>query len=102
MGHPWPGNVRELRNVIEHGVIISSGTALSIPMLKEDRTCVASTSDVTLAEADYQHITEVLNRTGWKIKGPRGAASVLGIKPSSLYAKMKKLGIRRSNNPMSK
>jgi formate hydrogenlyase transcriptional activator len=88
----WPGNIRELRNVVEHGVIISSGTTLYIPLPKMGTESVSAKTR-TLEEAEYQHITEILNRTGWRIKGPHGAALVLGIKPSSLYAKMKKLGI---------
>jgi formate hydrogenlyase transcriptional activator len=89
--YQWPGNIRELRNVIEHGVIISSGTTLELPLLEglDD----ASTRAVSLAEAEHQHITGILKTTGWRIKGPRGAAAVLGIKPSNLYAKMKRLGI---------
>jgi formate hydrogenlyase transcriptional activator len=90
-GYQWPGNIRELRNVIEHGVIISSGNTLQLPILQglDD----APANEVTLAVAEHQHITGVLKTTGWRIKGPRGAAAILGIKPSNLYAKMKRLGI---------
>lgn len=89
--YQWPGNIRELRNVIEHGVIISSGNTLQLPLLQglDD----APANAVTLAEAEQQHIMGILKTTGWRIKGPRGAAAVLGIKPSNLYAKMKRLGI---------
>jgi formate hydrogenlyase transcriptional activator len=90
--YQWPGNIRELRNVIEHSVIVSSGTILNITLPKKEMDIVSSRA-ITLEEAEYQYITEILNRTGWRIKGPRGAALVLGIKPSSLYAKMKRLGI---------
>ncbi len=83
--HQWPGNIRELRNVIEHGVIISSGNTLSLPL--PQGLADASSKAVTLAEAEQQHILGVLKTTGWRIKGPRGAAAVLGIKPSNLYAK---------------
>ncbi len=90
--YQWPGNIRELRNVVEHGVIISSGTTLhlKLPKLKD---YPGWTNAPTLEEAEKQYITEVLNRTGWRIKGPNGAAMILGLKPSSLYAKMKRLGI---------
>jgi formate hydrogenlyase transcriptional activator len=87
----WPGNIRELRNVIEHGVIISSGNTLSLPI--PQGLADPSSKAVTLAEAEHQHIMGVLKMTGWRIKGPHGAAAVLGIKPSNLYAKMKRLGI---------
>ena len=89
--HQWPGNIRELRNVIEHGVIISSGNTLSLPL--PQGLADTSSKAVTLAEAEQQHIMGVLKTTGWRIKGPRGAAEVLGIKPSNLYGKMKRLGI---------
>jgi formate hydrogenlyase transcriptional activator len=90
--YQWPGNIRELRNVIEHGVIVSSGTILNITLPKKEMDFVSSKT-LTLEEAEYQYITEILNRTGWRIKGPHGAALLLDIKPSSLYAKMKRLGI---------
>jgi formate hydrogenlyase transcriptional activator len=89
--YPWPGNIRELRNVIEHGVIISQGDALNLPLPQSmGETPLRA---VTLAEAEQQHILGVLKTTGWRIKGPRGAAAILGIKPSNLYAKMKRLDI---------
>ena len=80
--YPWPGNVRELRNVIERAVIVSSGGILQvqIPLLAE----ADHPSTTTLEETEHQHILGVLERTGWRIKGPRGAAEILGLKPSSL------------------
>ena len=89
--YTWPGNIRELRNVVEHGVIISSGDTLEVP-LPQGPDGVSSKA-LTLTEAEYQHIEGILKTTGWRIKGPRGAAAVLGVKPSNLYAKMKRLGI---------
>jgi formate hydrogenlyase transcriptional activator len=89
--HAWPGNVRELRNVIEHGVIITRGETLRIPMLDEAATGTAPLQ--TLADAEREHVLRVLERTRWRIKGPKGAAAALGLKPSTLYGRMKKLGI---------
>jgi len=89
--YPWPGNIRELRNVVEHGVIISSGDTLEVPLPQGSGG--VSSDALTLTEAEYQHIEGILKRTGWRIKGPRGAAALLGVKPSNLYAKMKRLGI---------
>ena len=74
--HPWPGNVRELRNVIEHGAIITTGDTLRVPMLDE-ATPVAAPPQ-TLAEAEREHILRALERTGWHIKGPKGAAADTG------------------------
>ena len=89
--YPWPGNVRELRNVIERAVIVSSEEVLQvqIPLLAE----ADHHSTITLEEAEHQHILGVLEKTRWRIKGPRGAAEILGLKPSSLYTIMERLGI---------
>ncbi len=91
--YSWPGNVRELRNVIEHGAIITTGDILTVPLLDEADS-VAATDSQTLAEVERAHILRVLERTNWHIKGPKGAAAVLGINAGTLYGRMKKLGIR--------
>ena len=89
--YPWPGNVRELRNVIERAVIVSPGEVLrvQIPLLAEE----GYSPLFTLEEAEHRHILGVLEKTGWRIKGPRGAAEILGLNPSSLYSIMKRLGV---------
>jgi transcriptional regulator with GAF, ATPase, and Fis domain len=89
--HPWPGNVRELRNVIEHGAIVTSGDALRVPMLLDGDSIVQPAP--TLADTEREHILKALERTGWRIKGPRGAATMLKVNPSTLYSRMQKLGI---------
>lgn len=89
--YSWPGNIRELRNVIEQAVIISDDDLLEV-VLPRART-TAQTSSVTLEEAEYRHILGALQKCEWRIKGTRGAADLLGLKPSTLYAKMEKLGI---------
>ena len=88
----WPGNVRELRNVIEHGAIITKGDTLRIPL--PDEAAAEAAPLQTMAEAERQHIARVLESTGWRIKGPRGAAAVLGLNPATLYSRMKKLGLK--------
>jgi DNA-binding NtrC family response regulator len=91
--HSWPGNVRELRNVIEHGAIITTGDTLTVPLLDEADSATP-TDSLTLAEAERAHILRILERTNWHIKGPQGAAALLGMNPGTLYGRMKKLGIR--------
>jgi DNA-binding NtrC family response regulator len=99
MAYRWPGNVRELQNVIERAVILSSGrsvsaTAIAVapsPAVPRDR---AAASTVSLIEAQRRALLVALRRTHWRISGPGGAAELLGLKPTTLYAKMKKLGIR--------
>jgi len=95
--HPWPGNVRELRNVIEHGAIITTGDTLKVPMLdnaQPDDAAPGVALPQTLADAEREHILRVVERTGWRIKGPKGAAAAVGLNPATLYSRMKKLGIR--------
>jgi formate hydrogenlyase transcriptional activator len=98
-GYPWPGNVRELENVIERAVILSPGTELQIPVgdLKaaSGKMPRAANGDVTLADAERQHILRVLREANWVLGGPGGAAAKLGMKRTTLQSKMKKLGIAR-------
>jgi formate hydrogenlyase transcriptional activator len=90
--YPWPGNVRELRNVVEHSAIVTTGETLRVPML--DDTVAAAAPPPTLADAERQAILRALETRKWRIKGPNGAAAALGVNPSTLYSRMKKLGIR--------
>jgi formate hydrogenlyase transcriptional activator len=89
--HPWPGNVRELRNVIEHSTIITTGDTLRVPMLEQVPPEALRVQ--TLADTERDQITKALEKTGWRIKGAKGAATVLGLNPSTLYGRMRKLGI---------
>jgi len=89
----WPGNIRELRNVIEHAMIISKGLVLRIEI--PQNVDPAAGLGETLQEIEKVHIVNMLERTGWRIKGKGGAAEILGIKPATLYSRMKKLGITR-------
>ena len=91
--YPWPGNVRELRNVIEHGAIVTTKDTLVVPMLAEAGP--AAMHPQALADVERAHIRRVLESTGWRIKGPKGAAAALGLNYGTLYGRMKKLGIRR-------
>ena len=93
--YPWPGNVRELRNVIEHSAIVTTGDTLKVPML-DDVAVVAAAAPPrqTLADSERDLIVRALESTRWRIKGPTGAAAALGLRPSTLYSRMKKLGIR--------
>jgi formate hydrogenlyase transcriptional activator len=96
--HDWPGNIRELQNFIERSVILSPGAVLRPPLqeLKKSPT-TAPPEAVTLEEAERDHICKTLQATRWVVAGPDGAASRLGIKRSTLYFRMQKLGISRSN-----
>ena len=91
--YPWPGNIRELRNVIEHAVILSPGDVLDVRVPKPKG--VERSRILTRREMEHQHILEILERTGWRVKGPDGAAEKLGMKPTTLYSMMNRLGISR-------
>jgi formate hydrogenlyase transcriptional activator len=95
----WPGNIRELENVIERAVILSTGSVLHVPY-RDLRSRVAPGHDAekpqTLADVEREHIRTILKDTRWVLSGPRGAAARLGMNRSTLYFRMKKLGISRS------
>jgi len=118
VNYSWPGNVRELENLIERAVLLSPGKELRVPLaeFKENDlpstfaagpldlprpidsvspSAIASSSPRTLDDAQRQHIVQVLKQTHWRISGPRGAAAILGIKRTTLQARMRKLGIKR-------
>jgi formate hydrogenlyase transcriptional activator len=105
----WPGNIRELQNVLERAVILSSGPVLSVAFsdLGTDGGVISKQSHaakpengrnlrLVLEETERQRILEALDETRWVIAGPRGAAAHLGVKRSTLQARILKLGIARS------
>jgi transcriptional regulator with GAF, ATPase, and Fis domain len=94
--YSWPGNIRELQNFIERAVILSKGPVLCAPLASlkdwdEDR----QSKSVTLEQAECDHIRNTLKETGWTVGGPRGAAQRLGVPRTTLYYKMRKLGLSR-------
>jgi formate hydrogenlyase transcriptional activator len=95
----WPGNIRELENIIERAVILSPGPVLRLsPRDLNSRVPPDQSADryQTLEEVERNHILRTLKETRWILSGPRGAASRLGLNRSTLYFRMKKLGITRS------
>jgi formate hydrogenlyase transcriptional activator len=96
--HPWPGNIRELQNFIERSMIVTSGNVLHPPLTSLKSAAAAETMGaITLEDAERDHILKTLEQTRWVVSGPNGAAARLGIKRSTLYFRMQKLGISRSN-----
>jgi len=92
----WPGNVRELENIIERAVIISTGKQLKLGDWLPKTSISSKASHIfTLEELEREHILEVLELAGWRVSGEREKAKVLGLKPTPLEARMKKLGIQR-------
>jgi PAS domain S-box-containing protein len=92
--YDWPGNVRELANMLERAVILCQG-----PVLQPSHLALSSPAPVaeelcTLEEAERRHILKALERTGGVLGGSRGAAEILGLNRSTLWSRMRKLGIR--------
>ena len=98
ISYQWPGNIRELQNFIERSVILSSGNVLCPPLASLRAAAeMESLEAVTLEDAEREHIRKILEQTRWVVAGPKGAAARLGIKRSTLYFRMQKLGISRTN-----
>ena len=98
--HDWPGNVRELRNVLEQAVIGSPSHILQLPKgfdAERSHSVQGNPADgfASLEVLERQHILKVLDATGWRISGPKGASHILGLNASTLRFRMKKLGIRK-------
>ncbi len=91
--HSWPGNVRELRNIIERAMIVSEGRSLSVVIPDAEGSLSSAAS--TLADVERRHICDVLERVHWRISGKGGAAEILGLAPTTLHSRMKKLGLAR-------
>ena len=94
--YPWPGNIRELQNVIERAVLLSSSPELELgDWLHRPGGSPSASRIPRLDELQRTHILKVLELTGWRVGGERGAARVLGLKPTTLRARMDKLRISR-------
>ncbi|MEJ2657896.1 MAG: sigma 54-interacting transcriptional regulator, partial [Desulfobacterales bacterium] len=91
----WPGNVRELEHVVERAVINSSGNKLRLMDRLENPQKGLTTAIKTLETVEHDHIVRTLEETRWKVAGKNGAAEILGLNPSTLRARMRKLGIRK-------
>ncbi|MBW2243171.1 MAG: sigma 54-interacting transcriptional regulator [Deltaproteobacteria bacterium] len=100
VAYSWPGNVRELQNVIERSAILCSGDTLIVREVlgdfgSPDRESASSLTQ-ELEDIERANILRALEGSDWKVKGDGNAASRLGIKPSTLRSRMKRLGIERS------
>jgi len=112
--YEWPGNIRELQNVIERAAVVSVGRRFQLPegwavsleplsnaeTAEVRRAIESAPREATLEELERGHILQVLQQTRWRVEGPKGAAAVLGLNPSTLRSRMHKLGIRRVDRLM--
>jgi formate hydrogenlyase transcriptional activator len=100
MGYLWPGNVRELENLLERAMIVATEDALSIDpgwLFPAQPKPQAANAPRSLHAIERQTILATLERTGGRIYGPNGAAAALGLKPTTLYGKMRKHGIAKNS-----
>ena len=93
--YQWPGNVRELENIIERAVIVSQGKQLELGDWVPKTGEVQGKQLETLEDIEREHITDVLQSTYWRVSGKKGAAKILGLKPTTLESRIKKLNIKR-------
>jgi len=108
-GYDWPGNIRELRNVIERAVIISRGGVLDFDLpvtysspaprpitpRETDTTEPEFLTEPEMQRRERENLLVVLEKTGWKLKGPDGAAELVGLKPTTLLSRIKRMGLKR-------
>src|SRR5580658_1351089 len=92
--HPWPGNIRELQNYIARGVILSNDGVFEPGPLERHESLEPEIANPTLEDKVRREILIACQRSNWKLGGPRGAAARLGLKRTTLFYKMKRLGIR--------
>jgi DNA-binding NtrC family response regulator len=108
--YDWPGNIRELKNVIERAVILSDGNSLRFDILPSKAPLkqpapampTPTQSKAILTEADMrdfqkQNVLKALEQTRWRVSGERGAAALLGIKPTTLADRIKSYGLKKPN-----
>jgi formate hydrogenlyase transcriptional activator len=101
--YSWPGNIRELQNLVERAVILSRDGVLPNPLHKKQTALIISSmhrtrnfhSSMTLEDSERALILETLEQADWRVGGPRGAAAKLGVKRTTLHAKMRRFRISR-------
>ena len=98
--YPWPGNVRELQNVIERAVILARSPVVTVDLHTVPPGVPSSEPTAHLVDMERRHILRVLEGTHWRIYGAQGAAAQLGMNPSTLRSRMKKLGLVKSARPI--
>jgi transcriptional regulator with GAF, ATPase, and Fis domain len=103
MSYDWPGNVRELENFVERSAILGKAALLeaseshAAPVGQTTKPAAAQSSPESLEDVERCHILRVLEQTRWAIEGERGAARILGLNPSTLRGRLRKLGIRKKS-----
>ncbi len=92
--YSWPGNVRELRNLVERAMILSSGSIVIVDV--PDASMTTAATSMSMEDVERNHITSVMEKVGWRVRGKNGAAEILGLKPTTLDSRIIKLGIKKA------
>ena len=102
MNYHWPGNVRELRHVMERAMLLSDNMRLALPPLNVNAPCASAPEEelLPLKDMEMQYILKALHRCQGKVSGKGGAAELLKLKPTTLFSKMKRFGIRSKFQPI--
>ncbi|MBY0455763.1 MAG: AAA family ATPase, partial [Gemmataceae bacterium] len=100
-GYDWPGNVRELQNVVERAVIVTAGPELAVEPAWLFPSAGAAETARTWAAQEKERLVAALRAAGGRIYGPGGAAQRLGLKPTTLYGKLRKHGLTRDGDGAS-
>jgi len=90
--YSWPGNVRELENVIERAMVVAEESGL---VIKPSDFSITKNKAILLEDIEREHIAKVLEMANWRVRGKNGAAEILGLKPTTLDSKIRKLNIDR-------
>jgi formate hydrogenlyase transcriptional activator len=91
--YSWPGNIRELRNVVERAMITETGRQLTFPI--PAASTASARRSAKMADVEREHVRTVLESTGWRVRGVDGAANRLGLRPTTLEARLPRLGLKR-------
>jgi formate hydrogenlyase transcriptional activator len=95
VAYDWPGNIRELENFLARAVVLCPGDTLDMPLLATESSAVPPNHSRSLEATERKHIESVLASTGWVIEGPKGAAAILRMNPSTLRSRLRRLSIQR-------
>ena len=100
VAYDWPGNIRELENFLARAIVLCPGDTLDVPLHAAESGASAGSHSFSLEAAERKHIESVLTSTGWVVEGPKGAAAILKMNPSTLRSRMRRLQIRRPSNSL--
>ncbi len=95
IAYDWPGNIRELENFLARAIVLCPGDTLDMPLLASESSSATGNESLSLEATERKHIESVLVSTDWILEGPKGAAAILKMNPSTLRSRMRRLGIRR-------